>query len=422
MPLPTEQSISTAVRTTASAKTAPAAASTSAPAAASTASDGVRNGEMQSLIITLDQPDAGLADRTQQTNVSTIERNTAPATAASRHALDDDQIAALFGDTTGATEGLVMGATATTVAAGGNAAPSAAASGANAATTAAASDTKKSRGVKTANFTREEDQLLCKAYVHCTADNKVGTGQKEHVFWKKVLVYFDTLVKAEQVICPSKRIWQSLQSRFNKTIAPRTKDLVAIHRNVLGENPSGYTDSDKFKLALDRYRTKKGSEYKFTECLQFLKTLPKFDPTQKVLKLTANPVTNPLTSPMGSTMEKPIGRNKAKQVASEVDSLKGMIAKQNALIERQMELYEKQSSSMRAAVATKSTKDGLHRSTLLQHQTLMATANFEISCGNNDLARELFIQANQLAAELRESALKEVEDIEQEQLPQGCQH
>jgi hypothetical protein len=192
-----------------------------------------------------------------------------------------------------------MGATTATAAASSNRAPSASSSGAKAATASSSnSESKKTGGVKTANFTPEEDMLLChwhwQAYVHCTADSSVGTGQKEHVFWKKVLVYFDsTLVASEQVICPSTRIWRSLQSRFNKRIAPHTKELVAIHRIVLGENPSGYTDSDKFKRALDRYRTKTGSEYKFTQCLKFLKTLPKFDSTQKVMKLTAKPVTNP---------------------------------------------------------------------------------------------------------------------------------
>jgi hypothetical protein len=86
-------------------------------------------------------------------------------------------------------------------------------------------------------------------------------------------------------------------------------------------------------------------------------------------------------------------------------SLAGLISKQNSLIERQLRVYQEGSSRMRYALESKYNSDRLVRANILILQTRLETAKFEMHCGNEALARELFMEANQLARELHESAL-----------------
>ena len=78
------------------------------------------------------------------------------------------------------------------------------------------------------NFTDEEDIYLCKAWVSCSTDPVIGAEQKGEKFWKNVHDKMYSLYNEEaEVAMQTKRPWDSIRNRFQKTLGPNVQKFNA---------------------------------------------------------------------------------------------------------------------------------------------------------------------------------------------------
>jgi hypothetical protein len=281
-------------------------------------------------------------------------------------------------------------------------------------TTSSLSSATTSGGIKTANFSEAEDMYLAEAYVHVTSDNVKGTGQKTEEFWKAVLGYYNQLLDQAGAVKIVDRNWTSMRTRF-KRMQKDTSVYVAIHKQVLTEKPSGYTEEDITKLVGDRYRAQCRHNFKFFKCLVHLTTLPKFDAKKNSVK--AAPTTGnstPLTSPMGGAMARPVGRDRSKQVTESAAGLAGVVASQTAAMEKHMSTLREETSKITQAIQIRGQQERQDRARVTHLQAVLAKAKFEQQMGNLDAARIFFDQAFCLTSDGMQQASQQSQAADEE--------
>jgi len=208
-----------------------------------------------------------------------------------------------------------------------------------------ASASGSSRKPKPRNFSKVEDELLCRAYVNATTNSVCGTDQKLKDFWKDIKSKFDALCVSEQVEEDrEERNWEALHVRYTKKIQPQVLLFNPFYKRIADCPPSGTTKDDWPRLAANEFSKAKDSDFKFLHCVPILHQLAKFDPMtddDQVIDMTedddptttllddddggggkpkAMPTTNKIGKPMGSSLSRPIGQKQAKRLAKEESS------------------------------------------------------------------------------------------------------
>lgn len=201
---------------------------------------------------------------------------------------------------------------------------------------------------KKANFSKEEDLFICKAWINVTTDPTVGSGQTGKVFWQRVHEQYNKLYEQEaEVVVTAGRSWESVRDRFQKQIQKTTMKFIQYYTQVKSQHPSGWTVDMIVKQAEGVYQELEKKSYKFGHCIETLMAVPKFNPDLEGNeeydsdngggKPAAK--TNKVGAMMGGKLDKPEGRTAAKKKKlldkfelqsaasqAQLDSLEGLAA------------------------------------------------------------------------------------------------
>ena len=191
------------------------------------------------------------------------------------------------------------------------------------------------------NYSKTEDELLCRAYVNITTDPTVGTDQTSTTFWQRIKDKFDLLRDGKENV--KDRSWDSLRNRFQKTIQPEMNYFNRYFKQVKEEKPSGVPESHYPEIAADRFKEEKKRKFKHLHCIEILQQLPKFDPMVEdevieiddddddASKMTSASMVNKVGKPMGSDLERPMGSKKAKKQHKDENSSVQVQQERNAV-------------------------------------------------------------------------------------------
>ena len=246
---------------------------------------------------------------------------------------------------------------------------------------------------KPRNFTPEEDVFLTRAYVSCSLDPINGADQKGTTFWANVYTTFKALMDEEaEVQVLEERNYQSLQNRWKRQIQHDAAEWVALLKSTPMQ--SGKTKPEHYKHISELYWEKFGRPYRFDACNEYLLKLPKFDPNLKEQEEgdAGSEDGKSVYSNHGTNMERPIGRNKAK------DLLKGEKLKEKLMKER-LEAFKSVSSSVgKLAEAIELSK---------KRDYLMSMFQLFRESGDQALAQDYFQQFRDLEKKKEEGAAGE---------------
>lgn len=197
---------------------------------------------------------------------------------------------------------------------------------------------KEKRAKKTPNYSIEEDEALCRAYMNVSQDPIKGANQSSGDFWNTVQEKYDILVASvaqkrsegkgsgndsgdsverNEPICYASRTASSLSNRWTKVIAIDCRKFNRFYKAAKTPEKSGWAEDDYIKQATVDWihAHKDGKKFRFVHCWKILKTMPQFDPNfqeDTEVKRTVNEI----TSCQGSSLSRPVGAKKAKRSAA----------------------------------------------------------------------------------------------------------
>ena len=181
------------------------------------------------------------------------------------------------------------------------------------------------------NFTAEEDEFICRAYVSATTDPVKGASQKGASFWKTVHEKFYLLYDDEaalQVPVNTRWKWESVRDRFQKTLAKDITKFNEFYKATKEKNPSGMTEANIIEAAMESYRFVCGKPFKHSDTIvRILQKVPKFNPMIDGYNSNEEDgvenfptstdedkdTTNVVGSAMGMKEDRPVGTKKAKK-------------------------------------------------------------------------------------------------------------
>lgn len=139
--------------------------------------------------------------------------------------------------------------------------------------------------VKTANWTEEEDVILCKAFVNATTNPIDGVEQKGHEFWGQIFEAYMQLMAQEGRPIPEGRTQKAASRRFYRQIQPQVNVFIGALRQAKATKPSGTSEEDIQELAEFMYSQRQGGNAKTKpwmkqHCFDVLRVIPKYDPGQ----------------------------------------------------------------------------------------------------------------------------------------------
>jgi hypothetical protein len=144
-----------------------------------------------------------------------------------------------------------------------------------------------------ANFSQDEDFMLCCAYVSVSVDPIVGVGQKSEAFWTRVLEKYLLLTEkhlsdygAELPVRNS----ASLQQRWKKKIAYQMQLWNKFYRRIKSVKHSGWNEDNYVEEASKLYQEEVGKTFGLEKCVDVLHKLPKFDPMVSGTEESSTPV------------------------------------------------------------------------------------------------------------------------------------
>nr|GMD16885.1 glutathione S-transferase T3-like [Ipomoea batatas] len=97
-----------------------------------------------------------------------------------------------------------------------------------------------SRTTRTASYSIEEDQLLCRVYCDIGQDPTIGKNQPKQDFWTRIGLDYHQLLPANNT---NIRPWRSLQTRMLNILTAASK-LRGCIRQIENMNPSGASEQD----------------------------------------------------------------------------------------------------------------------------------------------------------------------------------
>ncbi|XP_019184996.1 PREDICTED: uncharacterized protein LOC109179976 [Ipomoea nil] len=134
-----------------------------------------------------------------------------------------------------------------------------------------------SRTTRTASYSIEEDQLLCRVYCDITQDPEVGKNQAQQAFWTRIEIEYHQMLPANN---GNIRSWRSIQTRMQNILTVVSK-LRGCVRQIENMNPSGASEKDILDRAKDLMSqdAKYPKGFRFDHVWPILKDLEKFSST-----------------------------------------------------------------------------------------------------------------------------------------------
>ena len=209
------------------------------------------------------------------------------------------------------------------------------------------------------NYTSDEDLYLSKAWVSVSTDPIVGANQKGETFWKGVHKKMYILYQEEaDVVIMSKRSWESIKNRFQKTIHPTVQKYNAYYKQAVEKNQSGWTKEMYIAAASKVWLQMEGRPFKFELVIRILHQAPKYNPMieendeEEGNDGDKKPKASAVGKIMGSNMERPIGNKKAKAQRALEGIEQGSLASTQAV-----EAMAKSSAAMASIMAKRQRHD-----------------------------------------------------------------
>ena len=133
-----------------------------------------------------------------------------------------------------------------------------------------------------ANFSQDEDFMLCCAYVNVSVDPIVGVGQKAETFWTRVLEKYLLLTEkhlsdsgAELPVRNTDLLQQLNKKKIGYSMQLWNKFYRQINKAV---KRSGWNEDNYVDEASKLYKEETGKSFGLDKCVVVLRKLPKFDP------------------------------------------------------------------------------------------------------------------------------------------------
>jgi len=177
----------------------------------------------------------------------------------------------------------------------------------------------KGKGRRPSNFTAEEDEILCRAFVATSLDPIRGCGQKREVFWASVFKKYKEIyqrdVEVQVTSSLDMRTAASISARWGRKLQPDVTKFVSILRS--NPIPSGQSP-DQWRLDMEgKFAARHGHPFLLKKCLLILERLPKFDyktvtPTTPPAPDIDNSDAQSAFSNVSTGMTRPCGTKKAK--------------------------------------------------------------------------------------------------------------
>lgn len=135
------------------------------------------------------------------------------------------------------------------------------------------------------NYTEVENVWLSRAFATNSANPEDGNEMRSDDFWKKVEADYTILQVKEspEEDLLEMRGFDSLRQRFKKVIQPDVSKFLSVKNGnpiESGESPQSYQ-----ARLLEIYSKKHGRPFKFGNCVEYLKVLPKFAPSKEAVEV-----------------------------------------------------------------------------------------------------------------------------------------
>ncbi|KAE8896838.1 hypothetical protein PF005_g21072 [Phytophthora fragariae] len=167
------------------------------------------------------------------------------------------------------------------------------------------------------NFEADEEEMLCKAYLHIGKDAGTGTGQAAAKFWSRVAEYYNE----HRPDGADHRPLRSLETKW-AVIQHDVSKFCGCVATVVDLNRSGTNEDDDVATAMQLYQsshTSKGVKdnkpFKFVHCWRVLSKEPKWQ-AHRAPKRTATHSSSVSVSTLPARAPRPIG-TKATKLASQ---------------------------------------------------------------------------------------------------------
>ena len=120
-------------------------------------------------------------------------------------------------------------------------------------------------------WSQNEDLALCKSFINVSEDPIAGTDQRASIFWSTIFEKFKAQVEAD-----NSRTETALQSRW-VAINKLCKKFSGYFGEVQRSNPSGTTEEDMTKMALDNFKEGTSKSFPFHAYVFFLSLFAFYD-------------------------------------------------------------------------------------------------------------------------------------------------
>ncbi|CAN6316634.1 unnamed protein product, partial [Urochloa humidicola] len=184
--------------------------------------------------------------------------------------------------------------------------------------------TKVVSRIKLTNFKPEEDVNIVKSWLEISCDSIPCTAQKKDHVWKRIVQRYNL----RRGSYPERSL-KSVQNRW-QIIKTEARKFASFYADVIRENPSGLSDTEKITLAAANFAAIVKHNFAYLHCWELIKDEPKWkDPKPKAFAKSAGgdgfgeDSSHDLGDDNGSPPGSAMGRDSAKAVKKKANSSAG---------------------------------------------------------------------------------------------------
>ncbi|CAN6310235.1 unnamed protein product, partial [Urochloa humidicola] len=184
--------------------------------------------------------------------------------------------------------------------------------------------TKVVSRIKLTNFKPEEDVNIVKSWLEISCDSIPCTAQKKDHVWKRIVQRYNL----RRGSYPERSL-KSVQNRW-QIIKTEARKFASFYADVIRENPSGLSDTEKITLAAANFAAIVKHNFAYLHCWELIKDEPKWkDPKPKAFAKSAGgdgfgeDSSHDLGDDNGSPPGSAMGRDSAKAAKKKANSSAG---------------------------------------------------------------------------------------------------
>jgi hypothetical protein len=140
----------------------------------------------------------------------------------------------------------------------------------------------------TRNFSKMEDQMLCRAYVNVSCNPITATIKRRAAFWEAIKTKYEELYDKKNVVKEDPKVERpldALANRYQKKIQPEMNLFMPFFKRVRHCPPSDMPKEEWPAIAATNFHKHYNRPFKFLHYVFILKQLPKFDPEGLVMMM-----------------------------------------------------------------------------------------------------------------------------------------